>query len=144
MALNTKRIIPILTFIFGAVWIFVGLTEYNWMIEGTPGKGFFPSIIGGLMMLVSVILFFQDYHKKKIDYQFKHLFPIIAVLIIVGSSYIIGMILAIALYMLIWLFAYEKYSLKFSIIFTVCGTLFIYGVFAVWLNIPFPTGLLPV
>lgn len=140
MNIASKKIVPIVTFLMGAVWLFLGLTKYTWMDGDIPGSGFFPSIIAVLIMFTSLIALYGDFRADKVKYSLTHLYPILAVLSISLLSYVIGLTLSILVYLLYWLGIYEKYSIKMTVIFSVATTIVVYGVFVMWLKVPFPTG----
>lgn len=141
MKLTVKKVIPIVSFFIGVLWTFTGITKFGFMDSKMPTAGFFPIIIGILLCLVSILALKADWNNLDINYELKQIYPVLAVIAIVGGSYIIGLLPSVFVYLFLWLYKYEKYSLKFSLIFSVLSFLVINGVFSMWLKIPFPTGL---
>lgn len=141
-SISTKKIVPLVTFFIGAVWAYLGIFKYSWMNEGTPGSGFFPTIIAVLLMVASLIALINDFKSEKVVYLKRYMYPIIAVLAIVLASYLIGLTLSIFLYLIYWLGFYEKYPMKLTMVFSISTTVVVYGVFVLWLKVPFPTGFL--
>lgn len=138
---NTRVIIPALTFVLGLVWLIYGLTNYGWWDEG-PGSGFFPSIIGILISGVSIIAFLEGRKLEPPEYIKASFLPFIAAFVTVGSAMIIGFFPAMFLFLQGWLKLIEKYSWKKSLPISVITTAILYGVFAMWLMVPFPAGLI--
>lgn len=142
MVLPTKKIMPLATALMGIVWLVLGLTKYGFMGEGKPGGGFFPSIMAVLLIVASVLAFVQDFKKETPEYTLKYIHPLIAVLAVLLLSYLTGMMIALFLYLFFWLKVYEKMSWVFTSVFSVSTMVVVYLVFAMWLDVPFPTGLL--
>ncbi|MBF9018371.1 MULTISPECIES: tripartite tricarboxylate transporter TctB family protein [unclassified Oceanispirochaeta] len=138
---NTRVIIPAITFVLGLVWVIYGLTNYGWWDEG-PGSGFFPSIIGILTSGVSIIAFLEGKKMAPPEYIKASYLPFIAAFVTVGSAMIIGFFPAMFLFLQGWLKLIEKYSWKKSLPISVITTAILYGVFAMWLMVPFPEGLI--
>ena len=73
-------------------------------------------------------------------FQLSHLFPIAAVVAIVLSVLLIGFFPALTLYVFGWLKWYEKYTGRLATLITVVTVASMYGVFSLWLRVPFPQG----
>ncbi len=140
MVLPTKKIVPLATALMGVAWLVLGLTKYGFMGGSKPGSGFFPSIIAVLLIATSLFAFMQDFKKESPEYTLKYIHPIIAVLVVLLLSYITGFMVSLLLYLLFWMKVYEKMSWLFSISFSVSTMAVVYLVFALWLDVPFPTG----
>jgi putative tricarboxylic transport membrane protein len=138
---NTRMIIPAITFILGLVWVIYGLTNYGWWDEG-PGSGFFPSIIGILLSGVSIIAFLEGKKIEPPEYIKASYLPFLSAFATVGLAMIIGFFPAMFLFLQGWLKLYEKYSWKKSLPISVITTAILFGVFAMWLMVPFPEGLI--
>jgi hypothetical protein len=141
--LKTKIIIPIVAFVFGAVFSFLGITKYGFY-HATKGPlpGFFPSIVGICLMIVSVMTLLQvrsddDQHSRKENW-----YPVLGTLAILLGCLVFGMYLSLGIFLFWWVRIYERASWKATIIcFVIMGSIVI-GVFGCWLNIAFPKGLL--
>ena len=68
--------------------------------------------------------------------------PVGAMILILLCNLLVCMLPSCMVVSFLWLKLFEKYSWKTSIIATVLLFVFIYGIFKLWLNVPFPTGLL--
>jgi len=92
--INTRTIIPGLTFILGLVWVFYGLKNYGWWDEG-PGSGFFPAIIGILMSGISIIAFMEGRKLPSPTYIKASFHPFLAAIGTILAALIIGFFPAI-------------------------------------------------
>ncbi|UJF18481.1 hypothetical protein L0B53_15860 [Vibrio sp. SS-MA-C1-2] len=75
--LNTKKTIPIILMLIGSVWAYYGIFEVTFWRGNSPGSGFFPSIIGFLLIGLSTLSFKNDFKVKNPDYSFESFYPII-------------------------------------------------------------------
>ncbi|QEN08508.1 tripartite tricarboxylate transporter TctB family protein [Oceanispirochaeta crateris] len=138
---NTRIIIPSITFFLGLIWVIYGLNNYGWWEEG-PGSGFFPSIIGILLSGISIIAFLEGRKLSPPEYIKASYLPFIAAIATVGFALIIGFFPSLFLFLQGWLKLIEKYSWKKSLPVSTITTALLYGVFAMWLMVPFPAGLI--
>jgi len=139
---NTRLILPSVTTLLGILWAVIGITTYGWWSDKGPTSGFFPIIIGVLLALLS---FFAILKEKKVaapEYVIKSIYPLLAVVGVIFASMLIGFFPAMFIYLFIWLKLYEKYSLLFSSLTSVSTTGIMYGIFVMWLRVPFPSGYL--
>ena len=139
---NSRIIPPALITLLGVLWVVVGLTEYGWWGEKGPTTGFFPIITGALLAFVGVLAFNSERKQKAPKYHLANMFPLFGVLATVAAAMLIGFFPAMLLYVFLWLKVYEKYSLLFSTMVSVITTLAMYGIFALWLRVPFPAGVI--
>ena len=79
---------------------------------------------------------------KSEKFEAKALLPVGAMILILLCNLLFGMLPACMIVAFLWLKFVEKYSWKTSLIATVILYIFIYAIFKLWLNVPFPTGLL--
>lgn len=140
--LNTKVTLPIATLVTGVIWIYLGITKYGFWTNKGPGGGFFPTMVGALLIVVSIIAAAQGLKEKVVKYQITTFLPIIACMGILLMAQIFGMIISIFIYLISWLKLYEKYSWKVTLVVSISVMAVIYGAFVVWLKIPFPRGLI--
>lgn len=70
------------------------------------------------------------------------LLPIAGLVGVLAGSYVVGLIPAIALFLFLWLKVVEHYPLKFSLVTGVSSAAVLYLIFGVWLQVPFPLGIL--
>lgn len=136
-----RKIFPISAILVGMYWI-VAAFDYGLWIRRGPGGGFFP-LIGGVLTVVFSGLFLLREIKNPQPAQFdpKFLHPIFAVLAVLLSTYVIGMLPAMLLFILFWLWKYEKYSFVFSCGVSLGTMATIYCIFIYWLSVQMPLGI---
>jgi len=136
-----KKFVPIFSIVVGIYWIVMGFNYEFWVRKG-PGGGFIP-VLAGIMAVGLGILVYISSNKDKtpIKFSFKALLPVAGIVLLILVSYVTGLVIAIALYVFLWLKFMEKYKTSKSIIIGFCTATVIYGVFVAWLKVPLPTGL---
>ena len=140
--INTRALIPVITFSLGLLWFAYGLTNYGWWGKNGPASGFFPAIIGVLLLGVSIIAFIDGIKNAPPEYLKASYHPLFAAVGTIGAAMIIGFFPALMLYILGWLKLYEKYGWKKSLSISIITTASCYGIFVMWLQVPFPAGLI--
>ena len=142
---GTKQLVPILTAIMGIVFAYVGFFELGFW-DTTQGEGpmpgFFPSIIAVVMVITSIMAFFQSlkdteaavYHKDEIK-------VILCGCAIFAGTFLIGLLPMCYLMVIAWLRFFEKESWKNTIKVTVVIAVITLGVFYFWLGVQFTMGL---
>lgn len=139
--ISSRQFIPILTALLGLVFIYVGIFHLGFW-EHKPMPGFFPTIVATIMVIVSIIAFFQiNAQEDKPQYNKDEISVIIGALAIIIGTFIIGLIPSVILYMLYWLKIVEKSPWKDIIIIMGIILFIVLGVFVGWLQINFPWGL---
>lgn len=137
-------IVEIICIAAGLLFIIMGVNDYGLWKGISISGGFMPLFVGTLIILFSVALLIAKFRRKekaeKIDP--KAFIPVGAMLLILVLNWLIGLMGACVVMSLLWLRFVEKYSWKTSIITTICIFAATYGIFKLWLNVPFPTGLL--
>lgn len=137
---NSRLLLPIVTAIIGLAWVYIGLRYHGWWIEGRAASGFFPSLVGGLLALLSVMAIISELKEEPPKFFLFHVHPVLAAVLVVVTALLIGFFPALALYVLGWLKLYEKYGWRFSLSVTAVTTAGMYGIFYMWLRVPFPQG----
>ena len=137
-------IIEIIGVITGVFYVIMGVTKYGLWAGITINGGFMPAVCGGLVAILSILMIISKIKKgtKAEKFEKKALIPVGAMILILLCNLLVGMLPACMVVSFLWLKFFEKYSWKTSIIATVLLFVFIYGIFKLWLNVPFPTGLL--
>ncbi len=137
-------IIPVASIIASIYWIVMGFTKYGFWVRRGPGGGFLP-IIGGIIVLVFSILLLLSHRKNKddkVEFSWLAFLAPAGLLALVLCSYLLGMIISMALYIFLWLFICEKYKWTKSALISFCTVAIIYAIFIVWLSVPMPKGVL--
>ena len=141
-SMSSRMILPVITAALGVLWTVVGITQYGWFEDGRPLPGFFPIIVGVLTAGVSIIAILGERKTTPPKFLVTHLYPFLAAVAVVLLAMLIGFFPALLIYVFAWLKGYEKYSWKFSILTTAATIGGVYGIFALWLRVPFPMGSL--
>lgn len=141
--MNTKRIIPIVTGIIGLIFMIIGITQLGfWHAGDGPMPGFFPAIMAGVMLIISIFAFVQSLKEsQKPDYKREELLVILVGMGIFAASFIVGLIPSCLLFVVSWLKWFEKESWKNIAIVTGIVAAIAIGVFGMWLGIQFPMGI---
>ncbi|MDO4315043.1 MAG: tripartite tricarboxylate transporter TctB family protein [Oscillospiraceae bacterium] len=140
---NSKSVIALACIAIAAVWMYLGITKYGlWDAKEGPLSGFFPTIIGGVLLISSAIYFIRSFSMEGAKYEKGAVQLTIGMLVIFGASYLIGFLPTLLLFYIIWLRVMEKMPARTIVIATVVMTAIVYGTFSMWLKVPFPEGLL--
>ena len=139
---NTRIILPIVTTGIGALWVLVGLIDHGWWVNGKPASGFFPTIIGALLVVVSVLVVIGESKVDPPGFIVSHLHPLMAAVAVVLLALLIGFFPALTLYVFLWLKVYEKHTWVFSLLTTAITIGAMFGIFSLWLSVLFPRGAL--
>ena len=141
---HSQIAIPLATAIVALVFIVVGLKEYGFW-EGQPTPGFFPIIIAAALLVTSLICLAQLITGKglaDVKYNRGEFMVILGGGAIILCTYLIGLPISCFLYIFLWLRLIEHAPLKDIIIIELVIAFIIIGVFTLWLQVRFPTGLL--
>ena len=140
---GTKQVMPLLLALLAIVWLVVGLGEFGFWIEGTgPSPAFVPSIISVLLLVMSIVQFITSFKEEPSKYhKDEFLFIGTLVLIFVGI-HLIGMLPTMTIFLLVWMKGVEKAPWSHTLIVTIGTIALLIGVFAMWLQVRFPMGLI--
>lgn len=137
-------IFEIFCIIAGIFYIFMGISKYVLWKGISIGGGFMPFICGAALVLLSILMLIDK--RKRADnpakIKSKVFLPVGAMILILLLNYILGLVGACIAVSFLWLKFVEKYSLLKSAGSSVILLIFIYFIFCIWLNVPFPRGLL--
>ncbi|MGI5174350.1 tripartite tricarboxylate transporter TctB family protein [Treponema sp. OMZ 840] len=137
------KLIPLLCFILGLIILAFSLIKYGfWDNVIGPKSGFYPAIISVCLIGISIPAFFQSFKSTKAVMPKANWLVPLALLLIVISSYVIGMVPSLAVFLLLWFRKLEKLSWKTTLITSAVMTAIVVFVFQMWLQIEFPKGLL--
>lgn len=141
--LNWRCVLFIATAVLGIIWAVLGFGTYGfWSSAEGPGAGFFPAIIGCAITLFSIIEFIKSYGKYEVKFDKEALLIVVSVAAILIMNFLVGLLLALLVYYIVWLRVVEKYPWKKVLLTTLFYGAVMYGVFVLWLKVPFPTGIL--
>lgn len=141
--IKIKLIIPIITAIISIVFMYLGITKYGfWDGAKGPLSGFFPTLVGALLLFMSLLAFSQDIKSEKTSLPVKNWLVPLSVVAILVSTYLIGLIASCFVYFIVWTRFVEKYSWKTTIKTTAVVGGIVVAVFVFWLSVPFPKGII--
>lgn len=138
----------IITAMVACVYLFIN-RKYPLWGDYTFSTGFYPMILGILLLILTVFWFISNRKLEK-KISLKAFFPerstLIIILILVLCTLLFNVIGALLyLFLLtgtIWFF-YEKFSLRFSILASVILSVSMYVIFRYGLSVYLPKGFLP-
>ena len=140
---NSKSVVALACIAIAVVWMYLGITKYGlWDPKEGPLSGFFPTIIGGVLLISSALYFIRSFSMEGAKYEKGAIQLAIGMLVIFGASYLIGFLPTLLLFYIFWLRVMEKMPVRTIIIATVVMTAIVYGTFSMWRRVPFPEGLL--
>ena len=126
----------------GVYWIMSGF-EYGLWVRRGPGGGFMP-IFAGIGTIICAIWTMIAARNETVPPElasWRALLPIGGLIGVVAGAYVVGLIPAIALFVILWLRVVEHHKLKFSLITGITSAAVLYIIFGAWLQVPFPLGL---
>jgi hypothetical protein len=136
------RLIPMISLLIGCYWLYASLTQYDFYDRSGPLTGFFPAIVGGLLILVSVLTIFSAPAQDKRDFHFTQFLPVAGIAGAALLGHLIGTTPAVFIFLLLWLKGFEKYSMHFALLASGITTLTIWLIFDVGVSIYFQPGIL--
>lgn len=141
--IGSKQMIPLATALIGVVFVVIGFTQLGFW-DKEPKPGFFPSIIAIVLVIASIAAFFQTLREEEQpNYNKNELLVILGGLSLIAGTFLIGLIPMVFLYVLFWLKVIEKGTpWKDIIIIELIVAVIVLGVFAGWLQVQFPWGML--
>ncbi|SFP70053.1 Tripartite tricarboxylate transporter TctB family protein [Oscillibacter sp. PC13] len=137
-------IVEIVSIIAGIAYMLTGILRYGIWKGISIGGGFMPLLCGGLVTLFSVLMLISKIKKgeKAEKFDKKALIPVGAMIAILLCNYLVSLLGACIVVAFLWLKFIEKYSVRKSLLVSVIMFAAVYGIFRLWLNVPFPEGLL--
>ena len=141
--IGSKQMIPLATALIGVVFAVIGFTQLGFW-DKEPQPGFFPSIIAIVLVIASIAAFFQTLREEgQPNYNKNELMVIGGGLSLIAGTFLVGLIPMVFLYALFWLKVIEKGTpWKDIIIIELIVAVIVLGVFAGWLQVQFPWGML--
>ena len=138
-----NQIIPIVTAVMSIAFIWLGLNKYGfWHPTKGPLPGFVPVVIAVGMLLASILAFVFSFREEAPVFPVANWLVPLSVACIIGATFLIGLIPSVAIYVLVWLRAYEKCTWKTTLITFAAIMAVVIGCFVLWLGVPFPKGLI--
>ena len=141
---GVKQIVPLVIAAICVLFIYTGLTKFGfWDATSGPTPAFVPTIISVVLFVICVLGFVTSFKDSKESKFYKEEFLVIgAAVLIIAATFLIGLLPALAVYLLLWLKLVEKTPWKTTIIIFAVMMAIVIGVFVLWLGVPFPEGLI--
>lgn len=143
---GTKQVVPLIVAAICVIFLVTGLSKFGFWNDATksPTPAFVPSIICVLLILICLITVITSLRKDeaKARYDKDEFLIILTAGAIIGCTYLIGMLPALALFVVLWLKLVEKTPWTTTLIILAIVMALVIGVFVLWLGVRFPTGLL--
>lgn len=140
------RIASVAMFLVGFVVVREGF-QLPYTTGFSPGPGFFLLWVGGILMLLSVVLFVTTRRK---DMPFvrnpagfrKAALVALSLIAYIFALNLLGLLLSLALFLAFLVAVVEQRSWRGWVAMSVLGSLSCYLLFEVWLRVPLPRGIL--
>lgn len=137
------QVIPFCGIIMSAVFIYLGVSKYGFWDEFKgPLPGFFPTLIAILMLGASVLALFSSRKEETVSWTLDNWILPLSVIGIFLATWVIGLLLSLAIFVLVWLRKFEKCSWKTTLIVFGVVAVIVVGAFVLWLGVPFPRGII--
>jgi len=137
--MKMKSIVPLFIMIVAVFWIIYGLINHGfWDPVKGPITGFLPILASIPLVPVSFVGFIRSFKEEDSKEPLESWTIMLAAAIAFALVFIVGMIISLMLFVFVWVKFYEKLSWKITIINLVIAFGMIYGIFGVWLQVPFP------
>lgn len=141
--MNSKIIIPAAAMLIGVIFLYLGLTEFGfWNEINGPLPGFFPSLASSILIIISAFALKDARGSASPKYFGIELMVIAGCVGIMVTTFLIGLIPSVVLYLVVWLRVVEKTPWVSTIKVAGFMSVLVIGVFVLWLKVPFPMGLL--
>lgn len=141
---GTKQIMPLVIIALCAVFIINGLKKFGfWDASKGPTAAFVPTIVCVLLIALCVIDFIKSLKDTAVvKYHKDEFIMILAGIVLLAAVHVIGMLPAMAIFVVLWLKIMEKAPWKHVILILAIVMAIVVGVFVLWLKVQFPEGLL--
>ena len=141
--LRMKTVIPVFSGIVAIVWLFLGNIKYGyWDSVRGPLFGLVPLIMAAALLLVSILGIIKSIKEKDEPLRLENWAIMFAAFAAFALVFLVGMIPSLLLFIFGWMRFYEKDSWKNTIIALFISFGIAYGVFVLWLGVPFPNGII--
>ncbi len=145
-----NQVVGILLLIF-SVLVIIASGDLVYVVEFSPGAGFFPFWLGISLLICSLILLVGStilklHRTEKNPLPGKPAF--LRIIAILGSLLVsillferIGFLITMSLFVAFLLIFLEKYRWYSGILISVLMVSAVYGIFKIWLKVPLPSGI---
>ena len=141
---GTKQVMPLLIIAVCALFIQNGMSKFGfWNASKGPTAAFVPTIVCVMLIALCVIDFTKSYKDTKpVKYYKPEFIMMITGVVLIAAIHFIGMLPALAIFVVVWLKLMEKAPWKHIILILAIVMAIVIGVFVLWLKVRFPEGIL--
>ncbi|MFA6506962.1 MAG: tripartite tricarboxylate transporter TctB family protein [Treponemataceae bacterium] len=140
---GVNQLIPFAMTAIAVVFIWLGISVYGfWSATKGPLPGFFPVVVAVCMLFAGIFAYISSFKEKEPVWPRANWLVVLSVALIMGATFLIGLLPSIAVYVLVWLKGYEKCSWKTTLITFAFIMFIVIGCFVLWLGVPFPKGII--
>ena len=141
---GTKQVMPLLIIALCALFLHNGLTKFGfWDSSKGPSAAFVPTIVCVMLIFLCICDFSKSFKDTKAVRYYKDEFIMIATgIVLLAAVHFIGMLPALAIFVVVWLKLMEKAPWKHIILILAIVMAIVIGVFVMWLHVRFPEGVL--
>jgi len=136
-----------------SLWMILESLKYDYLTTYTPGPGFHPFWLGICLALLSLVLLFNTFLRRRSKEDKKSRLPGKKSLLRVGLILLftagfalfmtrLGFVLTVAVFVFLILFVLERYSLLKSLLYGILMSGAVLLIFRVWLDVDIPKGWL--
>lgn len=139
---GVNQVIPLAAALMALAFIGLGLGKYGfWSPTKGPLPGFFPVVVATGMLVAAVFAFVFSLKEEAASWPRENWMVVWSALLVIGGTYLVGMVPSLAIYLLLWLRAYEKCSWKTTLVTFAVIMAIVVGCFVLWLGVQFPMGI---
>lgn len=147
---NADRVTAALLLAFSVAFSAGALKYYSWGGPGGPGSAFLPFWLGAIMALLALAMLIRSFRASDPGADWlprgeglRHMLVVLAVTAaFVASLKIVGMVLGTAVFLVVLLRYLGRHRWWVTLAVAAAAAGFNYLVFARWLRVPFPEGML--
>ena len=141
---GTKQVMPLLIAAVCAIFIYTGLNKFGfWNSSKGPTAAFVPTIVCVMLIALCAIDLMKSFKDNGVVKYYKDEFIMIATgFVLLAAVHFIGMLPALAIFVVVWLKLMEKAPWKHIILILAIVMAIVIGVFVMWLHVRFPEGIL--
>ena len=141
---GTKQVMPLLIAAVCAIFIYTGLNKFGfWNSSKGPTAAFVPTIVCVMLIALCAIDLMKSFKDNDVVKYYKDEFIMIATgFVLLAAVHFIGMLPALAIFVVVWLKLMEKAPWKHIILILAIVMAIVIGVFVMWLHVRFPEGIL--
>ncbi|GHV47107.1 hypothetical protein FACS1894204_10070 [Synergistales bacterium] len=143
---GSQQIIPIATLAIAVIWLVLGYSQFGFWNEKTGStSAFFPIAVAWVLLVFSFLTFLESLSLQRRE-QPKYLKESFLLLLcgygVWFGTFLIGFLPCLLLFLVLWLRFFEKTSWKNILILASILSAIVVGVFVMWLQVPFPDGII--